>query len=90
MFFDLGVGDELFTSDGVISNSILPVGSELVIVSTGGFSVNAIQLPDSFTSSCSMDVNAACPTLFIANDTLDILEYEIQGEYIHTYIFTCS
>ena len=68
---------ELFSEDFIeaaVENGTLPEGSVLVM-EDGQL---AIILPDSFSGSCSNEVNVSCPELVIINQTLE-LDYEIQG-----------
>ena len=78
--------DELFSDEFVdlaSQNETLPLGS--VLIMEGG--QLAIILPDSFSASCSNEVNVSCPGLVIINQTLE-LDYEIQGKISHTLVCT--
>ena len=78
---DRGVGYELFTDEvlsEVILNGTLPIGSTLNI------SDSTILLPESFVFECSINFNVSCPDLYIVNDTMDFLEYFIEGWLLYT------
>ena len=81
-----GVGMELFTEEGLfeaILNGTLPINSNLTYVKSGDLQFDAILLPESFSFECSIDVNVTFPALYIVNDTMDLLEYDIEGWLLH-------
>ena len=83
VFIDNNVtGSELFSNEffeSASQNGTLPPES-MFVMENGEVT---IRLPDSFTASCSMQVNVSCPELVIINQTME-LDYEIQGEEVHS------